>query len=188
MYRTALFCLLVAFCTWSAPGQEKESRTITQFFNAEGSPVSRIWFIVNKIGFSYRGESDAQKRMDVNEEEESALWYDEDGVRKSLKIMVRLALENGPPVDARMTKEHEIRRLTIWCDFAEGDEDEVSFDRQAEDFAVVKGKESIQRLEGFAYRGVTFTPGVRYFPLQDLAGSGYIVKMDGIWFDLTYAP
>jgi hypothetical protein len=187
MCRTALFCFLMAVCTWYAPGQEKEARTITQFFNAEGSPVSRIWFIVNKLGFSYRGESDAQKRLDVNEEEESVLLYDEGGVRKTIRIMVRLSFENGPPVESRITKEHEIRRLTILCDFAEGEGEEVSFERSAEDFAVVKGKDAVRSLEGFTYRGVTFTPGVRYFPLQDLAGSGYIVKMDGIWFDLTYA-
>ncbi len=177
---------LLFLAATGVPAQEEEQPAIRQFYAADGSPLYKLWFLLNRVDFRYRGEGDAMKRLDVNQEEETTVYYDEEGQRKPLKIMVRLSLENGPPVSTSISKEHEIRRLRIWMDVYEGDEEVESVDRKADDFVVARKKDSFVTMEPFTFRGVTLTPNVHYYPLQDLAGDAYFVKMEGIWFMLEY--
>lgn len=172
----------------SAPAQDVPEPVIRQFFSADGAPVHKVWFFVNRIGFRYYGETEQQMRLDENQEEEIVLAYNEGGARKQLSVMVRIALENGPPVSPTMTKEHEIRGLTVWMELTQDDEEVGSFKCRGESFTVTKSKDVTMAMEPFTFRGVTFTPSVRYLPLHDLAASSYYVRMDGLSFALTYAP
>ncbi|MCC6397310.1 MAG: hypothetical protein IT282_09840 [Bacteroidetes bacterium] len=172
----------------NAPAQDAPAPVIKQFFSAEGVPVHKLWFFVNRIGFRYYGETEQQARLDENQEEEIVLAYDEGGARKQIDVMVRIALENGPPVSPTMTKEHEIRGLTVWMELTQDDEEVGSFKCRGESFTVTKGSDVTMTMEPFTFRGVTFTPSVRYMPLHDLAASSYYVRMDGLSFALTYAP
>jgi hypothetical protein len=183
-----LFLSALLMLTDVASGQNAPaSAAISQLFNAEGSPVNKLWFLVNKVSFTFRSERDAEKRLDVNEEEESVIFYDEAGVRKPIKIVLRLSLENGPPVQATMSKEHEIRRIRVWCDLIEGDQKVGEFEAEAEDLIVTKATVVVAAMNPFVFRGVTFTPSLRYLPLQDMAGPAYFVRMEGVWLDLAYA-
>ncbi len=159
---------------------------IKQFVNAEGAPLYKLWFFVNRIGFRYRGEEDLMRRLDENQEEEVLVMYDEGGERKQLQMVARIALENGPPVSPTMTKEHEIRNLTVWLDILEDDDEVASFKLRAENFTVKKNADVTAPMEPFTFRGVTFTPSVRYLPLQDLATTEYYIRMDGLSFALVY--
>ncbi|MBP1690993.1 MAG: hypothetical protein H6Q32_345 [Bacteroidetes bacterium] len=171
-----------------APAQDAPEPAIRQFFNVEGAPVHKLWFFVNRIGFRYYGETEQQARLDENQEEEIVLAYDQGGVRKQLNVMVRIALENGPPMSPTMTKEHEIRGLTVWMELTEDDEEVGSFKCRGENFTVTKSKDVTMVMEPFTFRGVTFAPSVRYLPLHDLAVTSYYVRMDGLSFALTYVP
>ena len=182
-----LIPLALLLLTTGAPAQEDQGPPIKQVLNADGTPVHTLWFFVNRIGFRYRDEEDLTRRLDENQEEEILLMYDENGVRKRLQVVVRVALENGPPVSPTLTKEHEIRNLTVWMDIEQDDEEVGSFKRRADEFAVTKKQSVTAAMEPFMFRGITFTPSVRYLPLQDLAGPAYYIRMEGLSFTLTYA-
>lgn len=186
--RSYLWCipLLLLLVAAPAPAQDTPQQPIKRFMNADGTALFDLWFFTNRIDYRFRGESDLQKRLDENQEEETVLFYDEGGVRKQLKVGARIALENGPPVSPTMTKEHEIRGVTIWLEFFENDEEVGSFKVRGEDFVVVKKTPVTSTLEPIVFRGVTMTPSVLYHPLQDLAGPSYIVKMEGLRFVLKY--
>ncbi len=183
-----LCLLLCLFMVNGTSAQDKSEPVIKQFYNADGAPVYKLWFFVNRIGFRYQGDSEVSRRLDENQEEQVILMYDNGGVRTPLHFLVRIALENGPPASAAMTKEHEIRGLTVWMEIVEDDDEVASFKRRAEDITVIKNADVSATMEPFTFRGVTFTPGVRYHPLHDLAGTAYSVRMDGLSFALTYEP
>ncbi|HSQ75308.1 MAG TPA: hypothetical protein VLT13_07110 [Bacteroidota bacterium] len=177
----------ILFLTTGVKAQEDVVRTdIKQFVSAEGAPLYKLWFFVNRIGFRYRGEEDLMRRLDENQEEETMVMYDEGGVRKQLQVIARIALENGPPVSPTLTKEHEIRNLTVWLEMLEDDDEVASFKLRAENFTVKKNADVTASMEPFKFRGVTFTPSVRYLPLQDLATTEYYIRMDGLSFALVY--
>jgi hypothetical protein len=187
--RSLLWCVpaLLFLATVQAPAQDAVQQPIKRFMNAGGTELFDLWFFTNRIDYRFRGESDLERRMDENQEEETVLLYDEGGVRKQLKVVARIALENGPPVSPTMTKVHEIRGVTVWLEFLENDEEVGSFKVRGEDFAVVKKTPVTSTLEPIVFRGITLTPSIMYHPLQDLAGPSYVVKMEGLRFALKYA-
>jgi hypothetical protein len=180
----------IPLCLLAAPtggrAQEDAGPAIKPLLNPDGAALHSLWFFVNRVGFRFQSESDLNRRLDENQEEEILLQYDEDGVRKQLQVTVRIALENGPPVSPTMTKEHEIRGLTVWMEIAQDDEEVASFKRRAEDFVVTKKQSVTATMEPFTFRNVLFSPSVQYDALRDLAGPAYYVRMEGLSFTLTY--
>lgn len=181
---------LIPVCLLAAPtggsAQEDTLPAIRSLLNADGAPLHELWFFVNRVGYRFQTESDLDKRSDENQEEEILLQYDEGGVRKQLQVVVRIALTNGPPMSPTMSKEHEIRGLTVWMEISQDDEEVASFKRTAESFVVTKKQGVTATMEPFTFRKVLFTPSVRYVALRDLAGPAYYVRMEGLSFTLTY--
>lgn len=178
--------MLLLLPLYASPAQDEDLPPIKRFTNADGTVLHDLWFFTNRIDYRFRGESDLRRKMDENQEEETVLFYEEGGVTHQLKVVARIALENGPPVSPTITKEHEIKGVTVWLEFLENDEEIADFKVRGDNFFVVKNTPVTSALEPIMFRGVTLAPSILYHPLQDHAGPAYIVKMEGLRFLLTY--